>query len=116
MELGPVQILTRRPDWSKSAVLGPRSSTARDFADLVAAKLVGTVLPFSHRESLLQAAAERGISRFEANLIIATVQHNFGIGRKRITENYRPFRFPITLAAFLIVQGAIVAAVWYLLF
>ena len=116
MELGPLQPAARRPDWSNSAVLGPRSSAARDFADLVAAKLVGTVLPFSEREALVRTAAFRGINRFEANLIIATVQHTFGIGQKRVPENYRPLRIPPALAAFLLLQGAILAAFWFLIF
>ncbi len=56
---------------------------ARNFADLVAARMIGTVLPFSERESLVRAAARNGINRFEANLLIAAVQHQMGVGLKR---------------------------------
>jgi hypothetical protein len=70
-------------DWSHSAILGDRGVAARNFADLVAARMIGTVLPFSERESLVRAAARSGINRFEANLLIAAVQHQLGVGLKR---------------------------------
>jgi hypothetical protein len=73
-------------DWSRSAILGDRGVAARNFADLVAARMVGTVLPFSERESLVRAAARHGINRFEANLLIATVQHQLGVGQKRLAK------------------------------
>jgi hypothetical protein len=73
----------RLNDWSQSAILGDRGVAARNFADLVAARMIGTVLPFSERESLVRAAARNGINRFEANLLIAAVQHQMGVGLKR---------------------------------
>lgn len=74
---------SRLNDWSQSAILGDRGVAARNFADLVAARMIGTVLPFSERESLVRAAARNGINRFEANLLIAAVQHQLGVGLKR---------------------------------
>lgn len=118
MRVEPIQLESPRRDWSQSAVLGQRSAAARNFADLVAARLVGTVLPFSERESLVRTAARYGIARFEANLIIAAVQHQMGVGRQR-EKRKRPsrgMRFSPALAAVMVVQAGIVAAVWYLLF
>jgi hypothetical protein len=77
---------TRLNDWSHSAILGDRGVVARNFADLVAARMIGTVLPFSERESLVKAAARHGINRFEANLLIAAVQHQMGAGRRRLEK------------------------------
>jgi hypothetical protein len=90
---------------------------AREFADLVASQLVGTVLPWSDREKLINAAAMQGINRFEANLIIAAVQHQMGIGRKRGEAKRSRFsaRFAAGVAMFLVIQAGIIAAVWYCL-
>ncbi|MGD0464406.1 MAG: hypothetical protein ABSB74_18130 [Tepidisphaeraceae bacterium] len=106
---------TRLNDWSHSAILGDRGVVARNLADLVAARMVGTVLPFSERESLVRAAARHGINRFEANLLIAAVQHQMDVGRQRLAkpESAR-MRISSALATFLAVQAGIVAAVWYL--
>ena len=115
MRIEPVEVGMRRCDWSRSAVLGSRSSAALDFADLVAEQLVGTVLPWSRRESLVRAAAKLGISRFEANLIIAAVQNQMGAGLGR-SEARRPRlakRIAVGLTVFVAVQAVIVAAAWY---
>jgi len=45
------------------------------FAAAVIASLEGTTLRYSRRIVLLKQAATLGIERFEANLVIATVQH-----------------------------------------
>jgi hypothetical protein len=111
-----VKIQGTRGDWSKSAILGDRGPVARDFADIVASQLVGTVLPWSQRESLVRLAEMRGIGRFDANLIIAAVQHQMGIGRKRIEGKQRRTslrKFVTYAAAFLIVQAGIVGVVWH---
>jgi hypothetical protein len=115
MRIEPVEVEARRAHWSRSAVLGSRGSAALDFADLVAAHLVGTVLPWSRRESLVKAAANLGISRFEANLIIAAVQNQLREGGRRV-EARRPrllARIAVGLMVFLAVQAVIVAAAWY---
>ena len=54
------------------AVAGPRAGA---FAAEVEAALEGPVLRYSQRRRLLKAAARAGVGRFEANLIIAAVQH-----------------------------------------
>jgi hypothetical protein len=115
----PVTLLPHRPDWSKSAALGERSEVAREFAEIVASQLVGTVLPWNQRKSLVHLAELRGISRFEANLIIAVVQHQMGVGRKRIEilQRRRSLRrLAAGVAVFVIVQAGIVGMVWHWLF
>jgi hypothetical protein len=107
-----------RTDWSGSAVLGAQRPAVREFADLVAERLVGTVLPLTQREALLRVAALRGIGRFEANLIIAAVQHQLGVGHRRKLEA-RP-RTGLKIAAgvgvFVAVQAGIIFAAWHWLF
>jgi hypothetical protein len=105
-------------DWSQSAVLGKQNAAVREFADLVASRLVGTVLPFTHREALLRVAAIRGIGRFEANLIIAAVQHQLGVGQKRQPSAPSPSirKIAASLLFFLLLQAGIIAAVWHWLF
>jgi hypothetical protein len=51
---------------------------AQRFALLVRYSLVGSLLPYSTRQALIRKAARMGIKRFDANLIIATVQHRAG--------------------------------------
>jgi hypothetical protein len=112
MQVEPIRLQASDNDWSKSAVLGPRSSEARNFADLVAARLLGTVLPFSERESLVRTAARHDISRFEANLIIAAVQHQMGMGRRRIApQAWLGFRLSPALAEFAAIHTKIIATV-----
>jgi hypothetical protein len=118
MQHEPIRGKLRRSDWSRSVVLGERGVAARDFADIVACQLVGTVLPWSQRDKLIRAASAHGITRFEANLIIATVQHQMGVGRRR--DDAKPARLSVRiatgLAMFVIIQAGIIAAVWYCLF
>jgi hypothetical protein len=115
----PIRLQKPRADFSGSAVLGERSGAARDFAELVASRMVGTVLPFDQRETLIQAAVAAGINRFEANLIIAAVQHQLNLGRRRTEASQRPrlFRRAATsLGLFAIIQAGIAAAVWHWFF
>lgn len=54
----------------------PRPFSASEaFSQLVLDHLEGPVLRFSVRQKLLRQAAEMGIGRFEANLLIALVEH-----------------------------------------
>ena len=120
MQAEPIKLLAPQPssrlDWSKSAVLGERGQTAREFADIVASQLVGTVLPWSQRESLVRLAELQGIGRFDANLIIAAVQHQMGVGRKRIEISRRRRsvrKIAAGVAVFIVVQAGIVGMVWH---
>lgn len=47
----------------------------RRFAGQVMARLDGSILRYSERLRLLQLAERMGIGRFEANLVIAVIQH-----------------------------------------
>jgi hypothetical protein len=49
-----------------------------DFTSRIVAKIHDGVLLYSDRLQLLSDAADYGIGRFEANLIIAAVQHRYG--------------------------------------
>jgi hypothetical protein len=53
----------------------PTPGPAALFARQVQRSLTGPVLRYSLRQQLLSDARKMGIGRFEANLIIATVQH-----------------------------------------
>jgi hypothetical protein len=53
----------------------PESSAARAFANRVAAGMDGPVLRYSNRRTLIREAGRAGIGAFEANLLIAAVQH-----------------------------------------
>jgi len=110
-----IRVKLRRSDWSQSAVLGDRGAAARDFADIVSGQIVGTVLPWSCRQGLIRAAKAHGITRFEANLIIAAVQDQMGVGRQRIVAvpSQRSAEIAASLALFLMVEIGIVAAAWY---
>lgn len=69
----PVQV---RPVRQVASV--PDAPAAEKFAILVRYALVGGLLPYSARQALIRQAGRMGISRFDANLIIATVQHRLG--------------------------------------
>jgi hypothetical protein len=57
----------------------PDPTPARIFSESVAAAMEGPVLRYSARQRLLKQARRMGIERFEANLLIAAVQHRMGI-------------------------------------
>ena len=84
-----------------------------DFAELVRRSLDGPVLRYSQRAALLKEAGRRGIGRFDANLIIASVLHGTG---KRQEYEMAPRSYPRWLATVLVVlvlQAAIVAGAWW---
>jgi hypothetical protein len=67
---------SRRADPVVSALHGMVNGEAAErFAELVRQHLGGPVLCYEDRQSLLRAAARLGIGRFDANLIIAAMQH-----------------------------------------
>jgi hypothetical protein len=88
---------------------------ARLFAIEVAREIEGRTMRYSARCRLLQLADELGIGRFEANLIIASVQHTT-TQMQSVVHRPRRFRWiwPAALAA--LVQAAITWAVWILVF
>ena len=52
-----------------------RDRRASGFAEEVAARMDGPVLRYTQRRALMAVARRAGVGRFEANLIIAAVQH-----------------------------------------
>jgi hypothetical protein len=91
---------------------------ASAFARIVAEQINGPVLPYSTRSNLLALAARRGIGRFEANLIIALVQHrrgeDVGVTREDEPAGRRGFRVP-AIAVSGVVQSLILLYGWWVL-
>src|SRR2546430_2781705 len=60
---------------TQSLIKTPDKTVAQQFADCVRDSMDGPILRYSMRRQLLREADARRIGRFEANLIIAAVQH-----------------------------------------
>lgn len=73
----PIQRLSRRQSTRASR---PNRAPSSGFAQLVAQQLGSGVLRYSDRLSLLSVADAIGMGRFQANLVIAAVQHEGGHG------------------------------------
>jgi hypothetical protein len=105
-------------DTSNSCVLGP--PLARDksqdlidsFGRLVLSQLEGRILQYSRRLELLKVAKQLGITRFHANLVIASVQHQFAepAAGPFVTEPRR--RWISTLLIILTTQSLVLFAAW----
>jgi hypothetical protein len=67
--------------WVDESIVAP-AGAARGFAHAVADRLLDGVLPHDDRVVLLKRAGRLGISRFDAHLIIAAVQHRAADERK----------------------------------
>jgi hypothetical protein len=86
---------------------------ADDFAAQIVRKIHAGVLSYSDRLDLLKLAESMPIGRFEANLIIAAVQHR--VGSQTLPQPIEPRRrtSPADLwAAFVVVQILIVFLAW----
>jgi hypothetical protein len=83
------------------------------FAEEVADALDGRDLRYSQRLKLLKRADHFGIRRFDANLIIAMVQHR--MPHTQQPEDSRKSSWLPTVTAFALTQGLIVAAAYWLL-
>ena len=95
----------------------PPAPASESFADYVATRANGPVLSYSLRLSLLREASRRGIHRFEANLVIASVQHR--LIQSRAMQTAAPHRrwwprLPI-LATVVTVQSVICFGLWRML-
>ena len=96
---------------------------ARGFAGEVSSHIAGKSLRYSDRLKLLARADELGIGRFEANLIIALVQHRFP-ERTNANEDiehdadgmpiYRVFGIRREVVAFVAVQTLIALGAWFI--
>lgn len=95
---------------------GYATSSDRTFAAMVTRTLKAqhnSLLRYSQRLTLLQEAGRRGIGRFEANLIIASVQHRLS-ATMPVPKPRRPIRLQGVLA-FILVQGMILWGFWRVL-
>jgi hypothetical protein len=94
---------------------GPAGAAA-GFAAAIAGHLAGPVLPYSQRLVLLHEADQRGIPRFEANLIIAAVQHRHQYATcPPIAITARRFPSLISTLLFILVQSAILlCCIWWI--
>ncbi len=103
---------------------GPASpvagGAARLFAARIASSFDGTTLRYSRRRVLLREAADLGIGRFEATLLIAAVQHRHLASRPARPPRARasagrrpliPYRLALTACA---LQAGIGSAVWWI--
>jgi len=88
------------------------AGAAQTFAGLVRERMDGPVLRYSHRTRLLRTAERGGIGRFEANLIIAAVQHETGANRPTIEARDRGHAWMPRALAIAITQSIIAMAVW----
>lgn len=92
---------------------GQTTRGSRQFAQMVASQIESGLLNFSDRQRLLSLAETMGIGRFQANLIIAAVQHQTGAPISDLAPSpVKQFRWIGAVAAVLAVQGLIVACVY----
>src|SRR5262245_3018244 len=84
------------------------------FAEEVQSALDGQDLRYSRRQKLMKRADHFGIKRFDANLIIAMVQHRAQPLPQKVSATKKS-RMPI-VAAVIFTQSLIIAAVLWLIY
>jgi hypothetical protein len=84
---------------------------AAEFAARCRDAIEAGVLRYSRRKRLLAEAERRGIGRFDANLIIAAVQHR---AQRTLVEPSRPSRIRTDWIAAALLQCCILAALWWM--
>jgi hypothetical protein len=87
------------------------SGDSRRFAQIVAGELEQGVLRFSARQRLLSAAERNGMGRFQANLVIAAVQHQHGATPSQ-PQRWN-LRWASALLTILLLQGLIVVSMYF---
>jgi hypothetical protein len=94
----------------------PRSpaDAAERFSAAVGAKLTAGLLCYSDRLALLRQAQRLGLDRFDANLLIAAAQH--GQQPPVPAPPIPARRLILRVVAFIVVESAIGAAAWLVLF
>jgi hypothetical protein len=103
--------LAGRQDSSRS--LAAPATPAQQFIQVVTSRLGNGVLAYSDRLALVQQAAEFGIDRFQANLIIAALQHQLqGVATGWFDRQGKSNNTMVPLLMFLFLQAAIVLATW----
>jgi hypothetical protein len=89
------------------------STPADEFTSQILGRIRNGVLTYSDRLELLEEAGMLGIGRFDANLIIAAVQHRCGArGAVEIPRMRRRIRALDVVGAFLAVQVLILFLAW----
>jgi hypothetical protein len=89
----------------------------RAFAAAVSQAMDGSILRFSRRQELIRQAEALGIRRFDANLLIAAVQHRLGSERAAVVVERAPakqwqWRIGGLLGVAIGLQGIILLAAW----
>jgi len=88
---------------------------ATQFAHHVRQNLRGPILTYSQRQSLVNYAHRQGITRFEANLIIAAVLHRSCVQQQFAPAEPPSRRWTLPGITFVVVQSVILAGAWWLL-
>lgn len=92
-----------------------RLSAAEAFSELVRDHLDSPILRFSTRQKLLRQAAKMNLGRFEANLLIALVEHRHR--RHPAPQTRPPTRTGWRIAAVVVLlEATILAAGWVVFF
>ncbi|HSI34698.1 MAG: hypothetical protein ACAI43_18020 [Phycisphaerae bacterium] len=93
-----------------------KEQASAQFAHHVRASLAGPILRYEDRLKLLRQAEKLGVGRFEANLVIARVLNEQGMGQEVEWAPDRGRRgWALPIGAFAVVQGLVLAGVWWLL-
>lgn len=82
------------------------------FATYVASQFEAGMLRYSKRLAIIEVAESLGIGRFEANLVIAAVQHQLGRSSSPPTRPVPARRWAAALLLTIGIQLVILLAVW----
>jgi len=99
----------------KTRLHPPEQPLAAEFAARVERQVAAGVLSYSARLGLIEAAADIGIGRFEANLIIAAIQHRCGSSVSLSEPDFRPLSKGVVVLTAAILQASILAGAWFVL-
>ena len=91
----------------------------RAFAQAVSTAMEGPILRFSRRQQLIRQAQRLGIRRFDANLLIAAVQHRLGSVKTKhpvqSNSDSSPWRFALPIGLAIGLQAIILIGAWGML-
>jgi hypothetical protein len=115
--------LARRADRTRPRAVSVETtkpdSDVRAFARAVTTAMEGPILRFSRRQELIRQAENLGIRRFDANLLIAAVQHRMGGAQiehfDQSISGKSLWRFAVPIGLAIGVQVVIVLGAWGLL-
>lgn len=83
------------------------------FAEVVRGRMDGPVLRYSQRLALLKEAQRMGVGRFEANLVIARVLYQEGLGQEYELRPEQGRGWAGVVMTIVLVQSAILAGAWW---